>query len=70
MLIEKTKTESRTFNLDDPEDLADWNAILDNPAIRVTEKKLFNHTETMQEGRERTETKDQRIYAEWEVCSL
>ena len=69
-MIERTKLESRTFNLDNPDELQAWNDLLDNPAVRIIEKKIFNHSEATQEGRERTETKDQRIYAEWEVCSL
>lgn len=70
MMIERTKRESRTFNLDDATELAAWNALLDDPSVRIVQQKIFNHSETEQEGRDRFETKDQRIYAEWEVCSL
>lgn len=70
MLIERTKKESRVFNLDDPHDLADYNETIDSPAVRVLDKKWIQHTEVEASGRDRTETKENHIYLEWETCSL
>lgn len=70
MLIQKSKIESRVFNLDDASDNTEYNAIIDNPAVRILEKKWIQHTEVEQMGKDRTETKEQHVYLEWETCSL
>lgn len=70
MLIERAALRSRTFNLDDRDQLADWNELLGDPSIRIVTKKFFNHTETSDDGDSHIEIKDQRVYAEWETCSL
>lgn len=70
MLIEKAHKESRKFNLDDPDDVQAYNMIIDNPAVRILEKKYIQHTESESEGRSRTETKEVHMYVEWETCSL
>lgn len=70
MLIQKAKVESRVFNLDDVGDNNAYNDVLDNPAVRVLEKKWIKHTEVEQSGKDRTEVTENHIYLEWETCSL
>ena len=70
MLIQKTKVESRVFNLDDANENSEYNEIIDNPAVRILERKFIAHTEVEQMGKDRTEIKEQHLYVEWETCSL
>lgn len=70
MLIEKTKKESRIFNLDLESDQNEYNGILNNPGMRVLGTKWIDHTEVEVEGRSRSEVKENHIYVEWETCSL
>lgn len=70
MLIQKSRIESRVFNLNDHGENDEYNAVLDNPAIKVLEKKMIKHTEVEQQGRDRTEVVENHIYLEWETCSL
>ena len=70
MLIQKSKVESRVFNLDRATDLVEYNAIIDDPAVRILDRKWIQHTESETMGRDRTEVKEQHLYVEWETCSL
>jgi len=70
MLIEKAKIESRIFNLDNESDQSEYNALIDNPGVRILDKRWIDHNEVHVEGRERTEVKEPHLYVEWEECSL
>jgi hypothetical protein len=70
VLIERAKKESRVFNLDDPDDMNAYNEVIDNPAVRILEKKFIQHTETERSGRDMTETKEVHLFVEWETVCL
>jgi hypothetical protein len=70
MLIQKSRVQSRVFNLNDHEENEAFNEVIDNPAVRVLDKRMIKHTEIEQEGRSRTETVENHMYLEWETCSL
>ena len=70
MLIERTKKQSRVFNLNDRDEEEAYNEIIDDPAVRILEKRMIKHTEVEQSGRDRTETTENHILLEWETCSL
>jgi hypothetical protein len=70
MLIERSTIQARVFNLDDVGDHNEYNSIINDPAIRILDKKWIDHTEVEAEGRNRSETKENHIYLEWETCSL
>lgn len=70
MLIQKTRVESRVFNLNEPQENVEYNEVLDNPANKVLEKRFIKHTEVEAEGRSRTEVTENHVYLEWETCSL
>lgn len=70
MLIQKSTIEARVFNLDDAADCAAYNQVINNPSVRILEKKFIAHTEVEQMGKDRTEVKENHIHLEWETCSL
>jgi hypothetical protein len=70
VLIEKAKVESRVFNLNDHQENLEYNQVLDNPAVKVLDKRFIKHTEVEQMGKDRTEVTENHIYLEWETCSL
>jgi hypothetical protein len=70
MLIEKTDARARVFNLNDATENGEYNDLLSDPAIKILEERWIKHTESTQEGRNRTEVTENHIFVKWERCSL
>lgn len=70
MLIQKSKIQARVFNLNDHRENEEYNAVLNDPTVRILDKKVIKHTEVEAEGRSRTEVTENHVYLEWETCSL
>jgi uncharacterized membrane protein len=70
MLIEKTTRKILRFDLNSPEDLAEYNRLLANPAVKVIEKQVHEQKESHFE-KDFSETSTHHVaYLEVEECSL
>jgi len=71
MFIEKQRRIVRKFNLDDAEDRREYEDLLNDPNIRVLNKKLFTETDSSssEEGGSYTSTR-LNAFVEFEECTL
>ena len=70
MLVEKTERRLLRFDLNDPEELAEYNLILKNPAVKIIDKQVLEEKESHFE-KDFSETSTHHIaYLEVEECGL
>ena len=70
MLIEKTLRKLKRFDLNSEEDMALYNALLANPAIKIISREVMEEKDSHFE-QDYSETKTHHIaYLEIEECSL
>lgn len=70
MLIEKTERRIVRFDLSNTEDLADYNKLLKNPAIKIISEKILEEKDSHFE-KDFSETSTHHIaYLEIEECGL
>ena len=68
--LEKTKKKVYSLNLSSVEGRADYNEILEDPAVRILSKKYYDQKSAESEGDYRNETSEQILILEVEECDL
>ena len=70
MYVTRTKKHLQNFYLDNPQDKAKFEEIINNPAVNILEKSFFNESTTDYEGESASTTERPCARLEWEICSL
>jgi len=70
MLIEKTERKILRFDLSEADDLAEYNRLLKNPAVKIIDRQILEEKDSHFE-KDFSETSTHHIaYLEIEECSL
>jgi hypothetical protein len=70
MYVTRTKLHINNFYLDDAKDKADFEKLLNDPAINVIEKKYYTESTTSYEGESSETIQRPCARLEYEICSL
>lgn len=70
MFIETTTKKLLRFNLNDPEDLREYNRVIQNPKIKVVDKQILQQSESHFEKDYSTTTTHHIAYLEIEETDL
>lgn len=70
MFIEKASRGMAVFDLNDSDDVKAYNDLLNDPAIKILDKKYGKTESTTQDGEYNSTEKNDMLYVEYEECDL